>query len=415
MKKKFALASLMFAFIMCIMPNVYAYDENAITTGADLQSCVGEKSICTLGENITDLTTFIKIEKDVTINLNGHTLYRSNGTVIYVNGSSANLTIKDSAGNGLIDSGGSSTVFADNGATLTIDSNVKINNTGNTKESVAVVSNISTTLTINNGATITATNIAVQAGRTGEQGCKAVINGGTISGGNFGITVFGNNSSLEVKGGNISSTNGNAISGNGSETVNSTITISGGNLSSPNNAVIYNPQSGTLTMTGGTLNGVAGIVARQGTIDIKGGTIKASGEGVFGVGDVEVELPGGTALIVDNTEDGYPSTAKATISGPVTINATNENPILAYGDENNEDNSIVVNVGVKFTGTDPKDVYLAKGLIVDENGKVVDSSSLKPGNNPKNPNTSDSIIYSVIAIIISTLGLTFVLRKLHNN
>ena len=32
----------------------------------------------------------------------------------------------------------------------------------------------------------------------------------------------------------------------------------------------------------------------------------------------------------------------------------------------------------------------------------------------KNPNTADAIIYSVIAVIISALGLTFVYKKLHN-
>ncbi len=167
-------------------------------------------------------------------------------------------------------------------------------------------------------------------------------------------------------------------------------------------------------MTGGTLNGTAGIVARQGTIDIKGGTIKASGNGVFGVGDVEVELPAGTALIVDNTEDGYPSAAKATISGPVTINATAENPVLAYGEDNNENNSIVVNAGVKFTGTDPKGVYLAKGLIVDENGKVVDSSSVKPEktDDTKNPNTSDINLLMLISLItLSGLGLGYIIKK----
>ncbi len=174
MKKKFILASLMFVFGMCIMPNVYADElpQKCSTDVKDLDSfnTALADSQCTtiqLNGNITT-TAYIGITKSLTLDLNGHTISRSDGTVLYAHESSANLTIKDSAGNGSINSGGTSTVFADNGATLTIDSNAKINNTGNTKDSVAVVSNVSTTLTINNGATITATNIAVQAGLAGQ-------------------------------------------------------------------------------------------------------------------------------------------------------------------------------------------------------------------------------------------------------
>ncbi len=42
------------------------------------------------------------------------------------------------------------------------------------------------------------------------------------------------------------------------------------------------------------------------------------------------------------------------------------------------------------------------------------SEEQKSTTDAKNPNTADTIIYSVIAVIISALGLTFVYKKLHN-
>lgn len=405
MKKRFVLASLMLAFIMCIMPNVYAESPDSITKLDELENCLnGENPVCTLTDDIKDLSTYITITKDVTINLNGHNITRTSGTVLYVN-NGGKLTL---TGDGIVKSDitNNAPVYVQNNSTLDVKGNAKIENDNN---GFAIIGESSTinisenSSIINNG---TGTGISIRG-----ESSKLNITGGTVNATGDAITVFGNNPIVKITGGNITSQNGFALSGNGSQTTNSTINISGGNITSDSLAAIYQPQSGNLTITNGNITGKIGIVARQGNTTITGGKITATGKEDLGIGDSGNKFPGGVAVVVDNTT----KTAKATIGGSAIINATNENPILAYGDENNENNSIVVNAGVKFTGTDPKDVYLAKGLIVDENGKVVDSSSVKPENNTKNPNTSDAIIYSVIAIVISALGLTFVYRKLHNN
>ena len=64
-----------------------------------------------------------------------------------------------------------------------------------------------------------------------------------------------------------------------------------------------------------------------------------------------------------------------------------------------------------FTPTD------AEKLIneYNESKKQQETKTEEVKDNTKNPNTSDTIIYSVIAITISAIGLVFTYKKLHNN
>ena len=57
-----------------------------------------------------------------------------------------------------------------------------------------------------------------------------------------------------------------------------------------------------------------------------------------------------------------------------------------------------------------------KKILDDEKSSQTSSTidEQKSTTDAKNPNTADTIIYSVIAVIISALGLTFVYKKLHN-
>ena len=403
MKKKFVLASLMLAFIMCIMPNVYAYDANSVQNEQDLKECVSKESVCTLGADIKEISKFIEINnKEVTIDLKDYKITRDDNIVLYIHdGGKLTLT-----GNGTIESNISANnktpVYVKNNSTLNVKGNVKIENT----ENGYVIVGESSAINISENASV------INSGENGsgislnKENSALNISGGTIQTTGTSLNVFGTNPIVKITNGNITSTNGSALY---QEATNSKTDISGGNLTSNNSVAIFSP-TGNLDITGGTISGKIGVISVEGIVNVTGGTINASGTGSFGLTKND-KVPFGVAIVVNKIDES----AQATIGGSAIINATNENPILAYGDENNKNNAIVVNAGVKFTGTDPKDVYLAKGLIVDENGKVVDSSSLKPENNPKNPNTSDSIIYSIIAIVISALGLTFVLRKLHNN
>lgn len=178
-------------------------------------------------------------------------------------------------------------------------------------------------------------------------GAKVSITNGNITG---GISLFGKQPELNISGGNITARSF-AVSGNGSPegsvnaTIGSKINISGGNLTSTSNAAIYHPQNGTLTISDGTISGKIGIVARQGNINITGGKIAATGsdEEKIRVGDAKengafVQLPTGTAIIVDNSEeDAYKDEAKVTVSGEdAIIDGTNQS-ILSYNGNKKQD------------------------------------------------------------------------------
>ena len=120
-----------------------------------------------------------------------------------------------------------------------------------------------------------------------------------------------------------------AITGNGSEgRGKTTITIEGGELHG-DDAAIFHPQEGTLTITGGTLEGGKnGIYMKSGTANISGGTIKGLGEKV----DYEFKdsgwYPTGDAFTVDNSDypGGVPS---VTITGGTFI-SENADAVASY-------------------------------------------------------------------------------------
>ncbi len=137
------------------------------------------------------------------------------------------------------------------------------------------------------------------------------INGGTISAGD-GVYMIGDGPQLTMTGGTINASLYYGIVGNGSSTQNSVINISGGtvNMNGSEGVGIYHPQSGTLTISGGTITGPTGICVKSGTVSISGtAAINATGA------DTEYEYNSngpsltGDALVVDacNYPGGAPS------------------------------------------------------------------------------------------------------------
>ncbi len=181
------------------------------------------------------------------------------------------------------------------------------------------------------------------------------INDGVVVDGFGGITLAYTGSHLIVNGGYIESDTF-AISGNGNGTHESIIEIKGGTLVSRENAVIYHPQTGNLTITGGNITGKIGIVARQGDVVINGGDINATGttDETIRVGDSQeegsyVQLPTGVAIVVDNTNDtGYEDDANVTITNG-NINGDVDS-LLSYGETTSEEDEFIVSGG-KFNHT----------------------------------------------------------------
>ena len=176
-----------------------------------------------------------------------------------------------------------------------------------------------------------------QASMTMESGnISAVRPDNATDNGQFGITV--------AKGGDFTMTGGKieagwyAVCGNGNfKTENSIINIKGGELVSTADYALYLPQSGTTTISGGTVYGVAGGIAIQrGTLNVEGTALITSkgtgdtgdssdGTGNLGCaainanakyGDCTVNIKGGTltaeseALITEGTK--YTATINVT-------------------------------------------------------------------------------------------------------
>ncbi len=237
----------------------------------------------------------------------------------------------------------------ENGSTVTIkNSNGTASSIKHTAELPAILVK-SGTLTLEAGVTCETTGSkensnygAIQVGVEGESdNAKLIVDGATVNSTyQTGIALFGSKPSLEVKSGKITGKSF-AIAGNGKAGNSYTVTISGGTITSSDEAAIYQPNPGTLTITEGDITGKIGIVARRGTVDIKGGTVTATGDGSdIQVGDAGIgDLPSGVAIIVDNKSESYDGTAKVIIEGG-KINASNDEKASVFSWTNSSEETI---------------------------------------------------------------------------
>ncbi len=264
---------------------------------------------------LDSLLTINNTTHTLTIDLNGYNINRTGGNVvIYVNGGT--VIIKDSSTEhkGTVE-------HSENGASVMIDAGEITLESGNY---IGVGQN-------DKGVGFTA--IQIKGGTLNVKGTANIKGDG-------GITVFGTNAIVNVEGGTITSKSF-AISSNGAQsgdnlTKNSTINIKGGTITSTESAAIYHPQDGKLNITGGTITGVFGVVARAGEVKISGDAIinaTSESDKEYSVGDAKengelVKFKGGIGVVVDNTES-YPSEAKVTIDGG-TFNVKNDTALLAY-------------------------------------------------------------------------------------
>ena len=244
------LATLM-ALAMTLTLCTVAFADTTVTTEEELKIAVATDGKIVLGNDIT-LTAPLCIDKNVTIDLNGKsitadtTTYGPNDDFILGVKRGGTLTIDDSGKTGLIDSG-----------------------------------------------SITALRCAIKMTVLGEgaDGLKAtlVVNGGTIAGDSFGIAGNGTRQNTSI------TINGGVIKCNGDEGM-----------------AIYHPQKGDLLITGGKLTGNTAVAMKAGTLTITGGTIEGtgshadfvhSGNGFYQTGDALVveacDYPGGVPAVVD--------------------------------------------------------------------------------------------------------------------
>ncbi len=162
------------------------------------------------------------------------------------------------------------------------------------------------------------------------------ISGGSVSIGS-GVTVKGNtillegdeNGRLSVSGTiDTTGTKNTPIMGNGSDgNGNTQIDIYEGAVILSDVAAIYHPQSGTLTVHGGTITGSDGIYIKSGTLIVQDGTIEANGPYYEYQHNASGYITNGNAITIEACD--YPGGApSASINGGSIISANNQ--ALAY-------------------------------------------------------------------------------------
>lgn len=128
----------------------------------------------------------------------------------------------------------------------------------------------------------------------------------------YGVTIFGTNTkqTLTVNG-TVTSAKASAISGNGSPEYKETeITINAGAVvKSTADAGIYHPQKGTLTINGGTIEGLTAVEMKAGTVTVNGGTLTATASVATKKNNNGTSTRGYALALVDNA--AYKGAAKA--------------------------------------------------------------------------------------------------------
>ena len=311
----------------------------------------------------------IPADKNIVIDFAGYTVTPTNKWLIINNGA---LTLSNTAEG----AGGITSTFkglVDNYGTLTVNSG-----TYSTTAEIAFWNNDeNSTITVNGGSVSSSANVIIAengsavnvAGgtitATGEESygiystsSKVNVSGGkvtaateaihlqtsstaTISGDavvevtgeeTWGIVVL-SNSTLTVKDNATITSSGFAISGNGSEGQGgTTVNIEGGTVTG-GSAGIYQPQSGNLNITGGTISGETGVYVKSGELSVTGGAINGTGAKADYNFNGNGANPTGDALVIDNCS--YPGGAPtASITGGY-FKSDNGDPIGSYATTGN--------------------------------------------------------------------------------
>lgn len=232
-------------------PCAAKYQDTCYATVKDAVIAVSAGGTVVLAED-SQSTENIPSDKTFTLDLAGHTYSSSNKDfTLAPYAASSTITVKDSVGGGkLTNTGKGYPVALAHGGTFILESG---------------------TVAAKNGATAAA--IYTYVGSDAADGAHVIINGGSVEGYLYGITVLDYNT-LVVNDGLVAAA-GTCILNNGSQTGPSTITINGGHIEQvdKDQPAIFHPGVGTVNIYGGEITGGSGIEMRAGTLNVSGGSI----------------------------------------------------------------------------------------------------------------------------------------------
>ena len=164
----------------------------------------------------------------------------------------------------------------------------------------------------------------------------AVIDGGA----GYGIWTDGYDGHTLTVNGMVKSDGYYAITSNGSENGGliaecNIVVNEGAKIEAKNGIAIYHPEMGTVTVNGGDISGHTGIEMCAGKLVVKGGSITSSGANMNATGSQNAILDGGAISIIDRNYPGGTPTMEIS-GGTVRATGTGALAVKAYDYKDNE-------------------------------------------------------------------------------
>lgn len=353
--KKFisVLLSLLMVFSLCLSVSA---DDERITTRDELQSALDNGGTVSLTDDIDASANGLTVKKNVTLDLNGHSLKVANSNATNIQIIGATLTLVDSTDNNK-DGTGQGKIYTE------------VPYAKGTYETVAISVNRGAHFIMESGLIDTASAFTDNS----NQGQFAVgLNDGSAT----------SDANVIINGGHIKA-GWYAIAGNGGcVSADHNITVNGGILESVADYAIYHPQRGTTTINDGIVYGLAGGVAiKNGNLVVNGGTITSKGVGSTGTwGDGT----GGLANAAVNIDASY---------GATNVKL-NEGKFIAEGNaisliKNSKNPSSLTITGGTYSSNISE--YLSDDLVQNTDGTVVEKPYIASNNGKKFNSLADAI------------------------
>ena len=287
------------------------------------------------------LSSTVTVNKKVTIDLNQKTLTGTDKYILNI-GANGNVTIMNGSIN-VSDSGSAITAYG----TLALND---VDITGKATDYSLLYVNRNANVTIDKDTTITATDATSSAPYP-----TIFISGQDSDGNTYDPT-------LNIYG-TVSAAKAPAIQGNGTDRGTSHINIYDGALIKSNKLAIYLPQICDVNITGGTVTGYCGIGIKSGTLSISGGTVQGVANDNV-IGDQHSQTNGisydGSAIMIDSYI-GYAGNVTINISDNAKIESLHSTAIREIGNDNSQTNMVALNItGGEITGADGSDAVLVR-------------------------------------------------------
>ena len=324
---KWFLSLLLYVCMVAMMaPAAFAADAS-VSNYDDLVKAIAnaeEGDTITLGADIT-LYSQLEIDKNITIDLNQNTLSGAASTMLAVK---AETTIK----NGTIapSDGG---IYANSKLLLE-----NVNITGKATDHSLLYVNRGAEVTIDKDSTVSATATtaapypAVFVGTDGGDAAWSQT-----------LNIYGT----------ITAEKSPCIQGNGTDRSTTVINIFDGAKVKTNKLAMFLPQPCEVNMTGGLVQGYCGIGIKSGTLNLSGGTVNGVANDTV-IGDQHSQTNGisydGSAILVDSYI-GYAGQVQINISGDAVVKSDYSTGIREIGNNATQTNVVAVNViGGKVLG-----------------------------------------------------------------